>query len=369
MSSSSVYQTQNSPNPSSTIHTSSSGTSFGNSVQRYNQAQPLTGSTSNNEQPDKIKFEQGKVQEKFEHALPAKHEQQRYEPNQVFKYDSHQIKYEQQHSKYDQHGKYDQANQQACTKLYEQSSKHEQIGNQTNRYDNVSKIDQGKYESGQNKHEQIHGTKYDPNQNTQQYGKHDQHEVRPSIKYEHNAGFKHETTSNKYESGGQQFKQESVKFESNKFEQSSATKHEHNGKFEIPAKTVEKTFEFDRLKNENERKNMIEDKTKPALPPKPSKPNPPPRLTHHEKMDNPGDGIGDCKNNLGINTRFVNLVCSLNISIFPFINCRSISEFDKFNIYFIFRFVFTFKFSTRNFGLNPFRRSHWVSNSDRAEGF
>lgn len=246
----------------------------------------------------------------------------------MFKYDSHQIKYEQQHSKYDQHGKYDQANQQACTKLYEQSSKHEQIGNQTNRYDNVSKIDQGKYESGQNKHEQIHGTKYDPNQNTQQYGKHDQHEVRPSIKYEHNAGFKHETTSNKYESGGQQFKQESVKFESNKFEQSSATKHEHNGKFEIPAKTVEKTFEFDRLKNENERKNMIEDKTKPALPPKPSKPNPPPRLTHHEKMDNPGDGIGDCKNNLGINTRFVNLVCSLNISIFLFINCRSISEFD-----------------------------------------
>lgn len=304
VSSSSVYQTQNSPNPPSTIHSSSSGTSFGNSVQRYNQTQPMTSPTSSNELSDKMKFEQGKGQEKFEHVLPAKHEQQRYEPNQVFKYDSHQIKYE-QHSKYDQHGKYDQTNQ--PTKLYEQSNKHEQTTNQTNKYDNVSKIEQGKYESAQNKHEQIHGTKYDPNQNTQQYGKHDQHEVRPSVvKYEHNAGFKHES-SNKYEVGGQQFKQDPVKFENNqnKFEQGSVTKHEHNGKFDIPAKTAEKTFEFDRLKNENERKNMGEDKTKPALPPKPSKPNPPPRLTHHEKVDNTTDGISDCKNNLGINARFV----------------------------------------------------------------
>ncbi|KAF3425458.1 hypothetical protein E2986_13880, partial [Frieseomelitta varia] len=294
VSSSSVYQTQNSPNPPSTIHTSSSGTSFGNSVQRYNQTQPLTSPTSSNEQNDKMKFEQGKGQEKFELMLPVKHEQQRYEPNQVFKYDSHQVKYD-QHSKYDQH---------QSTKLYEQSNKHEQTGNQTSKYDNVSKIEQGKYEPVQNKHEQIHGTKYDPNQNTQQYGKHDQHEVRPSVvKYEHNAGFKHES-SNKYEiGGGQQFKQEPVKFENSqiKFEQGSMTKHDHNGKFEMPAKTAEKTFEFDRLKNENERKSTGEDKTKPALPPKPSKPNPPPRLTHHEKIDNSND---DCKNNLGISTRF-----------------------------------------------------------------
>ncbi|XP_026671270.1 probable serine/threonine-protein kinase yakA isoform X2 [Ceratina calcarata] len=288
-----VYQAQNSPNAPSTILTSSSGSSYGNSVQRYNQ--PLSP-TSGNEQSDKMKFEQGK--EKFEHVLPAKHEQQRYEPNQVFKYDPHQMKYE-QHSKYDQHGKYEQTNQ--PTKLYEQSNKHEQLGNQTIKYDNVSKPEQGKYETGQTKHEQVHGTKYDPNQNTQQYGKHDQHEVRPSVKYEHNTGFKHEPP-NKYETGGQQFKQqEPVKFENNqsKFEQNTVAKHEHNGKFEILAKNTE----FDRLKNENERKNMIEDKTKPALPPKPSKPNPPPRLTHHEKIDNSGDGIGDCKTNLGINQR------------------------------------------------------------------
>ena len=319
VSSSSVYQTQNSPNPSSTIHTSSSGTSFGNSVQRYSQTQPLTSPTSSNEQTDKMKFEQGKGQEKFELMLPVKHEQQRYEANQVFKYDSHQAKYD-QHSKYDQH---------QSTKLYEQSNKHEQTGNQTSKYDNVSKIEQGKYEPVQSKHEQIHGTKYDPNQNTQQYGKHDQHEVRPSVvKYEHNAGFKHES-SNKYEiGGGQQFKQEPVKFENSqiKFEQGSMAKHDHNGKFEMPAKTVEKTFEFDRLKNENERKSTGEDKTKPALPPKPSKPNPPPRLTHHEKMDNSND---DCKNNLGMNTRFV-----------PLSHCRLFLQFQFFSLVFFFFFFF-----------------------------
>ncbi|XP_053978224.1 alpha-protein kinase 1 isoform X2 [Hylaeus volcanicus] len=297
---SSSYQSQHSPNLPTTIHTSSSsGPNFGGSVQRYNQIQPLTSSSSNNEQNEKMKFDSVKGQEKFEHALSAKHEQQRYESNPVLKYDPHQIKYE--HPKYE-HNKYEQSSQ--STKLYEPSSKHDQPpGNQT-KYDNAPKLEQGKYETGgQTKHEQQHhGPKYDPNQNTQQYGKHDQHEVRPSVKYELNTAFKHEPP-NKYEPGGQQFKQEPVKFENNKYEQSSTTKHDHNGKFEIPTKTPDKPFEFERLKNENERKSLGEDKTKPALPPKPSKPNPPPRLTHHEKVDTIADGGGDCKNNIALSPR------------------------------------------------------------------
>lgn len=292
--SSTIYQSQNSPNSTSSIHGSSGGNNFGNPIQRYSQIQPLTSPTSSIEQTEKIKFQE-KNQEKFDHTLSTKHEQQRYESSLTFKYDSHQMKCE-------QHGKYEQSSNQPATKLYEQSSKHELSGNQTNKYDSATKLEQGKYESGQSKHEQHHGTKYDPNQNIQQY-KHDSHETRPSVKYEHNPVFKFDSL-NKYDVGAQQFKQSepAAKYENNqnKLEQSCAMKHDQNGK----------PFEFERLKNDNERKNLVEvraeDKTKPALPPKPSKPNPPPRLTHHDKLvDTSADGIGDCKNTIGTSLRSV----------------------------------------------------------------
>ncbi|KAG5312175.1 ASPP1 protein, partial [Acromyrmex insinuator] len=144
-----------------------------------------------------------------------------------------------------------------------------------------------------------------------------------SNKYDHNPTFKHESSSasqykseykpesNKYESSGQsKFEMVSAKYEPN-----STTKHtvDHVAtKFEIPAKTPDRPFEFDKSatkSSDSERKNFneprIEDKTKPALPPKPSKPNPPPRLTHHEKIDvSSSEGINECKmTNTNLNSR------------------------------------------------------------------
>ncbi|KAI4501055.1 hypothetical protein M0802_003858 [Mischocyttarus mexicanus] len=288
VSSSTIYQAQNSPNLVASVHATPNVTTLtGNTnVQRYNQNQ------SESQNDNKNKFEPTKVQDKFEHVLPSKHEQQqqqqqqqqqiRYEGN-LFKYDSQQMKYDQQ------------VNQ--PSKMYEQSVKHDQ-----------------KHENRQSKHEQHHNAKYDSGQSSQQY-KHDQHENRNSVKYEQHSGgggggggggnpsFKHEVTNNP-----QQFKQEQTKYESgqnkfestsSKYEQNTTIKHDHNVKFEPPSKLSEKPFEFERLKNENERKNLnelrTEDKIKPALPPKPSKPNPPPRLTHHDKIDVTSDGLNDCK--------------------------------------------------------------------------
>lgn len=316
---SSNYQNQNSPNlVSNIVHGVPTGTTFPNNpsvIQRYNQ--PQQNSTSS-DQTDKGKFESGKVSEKFEHSLPPKQDQQsKYDSNNVFKYDSHQLKYD-QHPKYEQHGKYEQN---------VQSAKHEQPGNQQAKYDTGSKHEQTKYDatSGGGKQEQQqqqhHSNKYDPNQNSQQYGKHEQHEVRSALKYDHNSTFKHDVQSpspGKYDGSNQQFKQDQLKYENNqnkfdqaptKYEQSNtALKHDHNGKFEVPlSKTTEKPFEFDRLKNESDRKilNEIrsEDKTRPALPPKPSKPNPPPRLTHHEKIDPTPEPITECKTNINTVSR------------------------------------------------------------------
>ncbi|XP_018342540.1 PREDICTED: myb-like protein AA isoform X2 [Trachymyrmex septentrionalis] len=150
-----------------------------------------------------------------------------------------------------------------------------------------------------------------------------QHEGRLSNKYDHNPTFKHESSSasqykseyksepSKYESSGQsKFEMVSAKYEPN-----STTKHAVDhvaAKFEIPAKTPDRPFEFDKpatKSSDSERKNFneprIEDKTKPALPPKPSKPNPPPRLTHHEKIDvSSSEGINECKmTNTNLNSR------------------------------------------------------------------
>jgi len=241
----------------------------------------------------KIKFESlGKNQEKFEHVLlPGnKHEQQQQQQQQQTRYDQNLT------------GKYESQ---------QQTGKHDSISNQT------------KIQHEQHLHKYEHGC-----QNSQQYGKHEQsqqqqHEGRSSNKYDHNSTqFKHDSSntgqykaeykseSNKYESGQNKFEV------STKYEQNSTVKHgvDHVAvKFEIPVK--ERTFEFDgrsaMKSSDGDKKNFnesrIEDKTKPALPPKPSKPNPPPRLTHHEKIDTIlSEGINDVKmTNVNLNTRFV----------------------------------------------------------------
>jgi len=292
-----VYQIQSSSNLVS-LHGTSTATTFGNSSQKYNQSSQMLSSNDLAQNQDQIlnnqktKFESSKSQDKFEHTLLSsnKHEQQ-----------------QQQQIRYDQNltGKYE---------IQQQSSKHDSTGSQT-------------------KHDQhLHNVKYESGcQNSQQYTKHEQqqqqqqHEGRLSNKYDHNSTFKHDPSSssqykpeykpesNKYESSGQnKFEMVSAKYEPN-----SATKHvvDHvTAKFEIPAKTPDRPFEFDRpvtKSSDSERKNFnesrVEDKTKPALPPKPSKPNPPPRLTHHEKIDvSSSEGINECKmTNANLNSRFV----------------------------------------------------------------
>jgi len=289
-----VYQS--SSNLVSLHGTATTATTFGNSSQKYNQSSQVLSSNDLAQSQDQIlnnqkaKFESNKSQDKFEHTLP---------PNN---------KHEQQQIRYDQNltGKYE---------IQQQSSKHDSTGSQV-------------------KHEQhLHNVKYEPGcQNSQQYAKHEQqqqqqqHEGRLTNKYDHNnPTFKHDPSNasqykpeykpepNKYESSGQN------KFEimSAKYEPNTTTKHavDHvTAKFEIPAKTTDRPFEFDRpatKSSDGERKNFneprIEDKTKPALPPKPSKPNPPPRLTHHEKIDVPSsEGINECKmTNANVNSRFV----------------------------------------------------------------
>ncbi|XP_012526267.1 uncharacterized protein LOC105831010 isoform X2 [Monomorium pharaonis] len=288
-----VYQMQSSSNLIG-LH-GTTATTFGNSSQKYNQSSQVLSSNDLAQNQDQIlnnqkaKFEPSKNQDKFEHAVPSnnKHEQQ------------------QQQIRYDQNltGKYE---------IQQQSSKHD---------------------PSQTKHDQhLHNVKYE-SQNSQQYVKHEQqqqqqqqqqqHEGRLSNKYDHNSTFKHDPSSasqykpeykpepNKYEGSGQnKFEMVSAKYEPN-----PTTKHavvDHVAKFEISAKTSDRPFEFDRSamkSSDGDRKTFneqrIEDKTKPALPPKPSKPNPPPRLTHHEKIDVPSsEGINECKiTNVNLNSR------------------------------------------------------------------
>ncbi|XP_039312053.1 probable serine/threonine-protein kinase nek3 isoform X3 [Solenopsis invicta] len=282
-----VYQMQSSSNLIGLHGTATTTTTFGNSSQKYNQSSQVLSSNDLAQSQDQIlnnqkaKFESSKSQDKFEHAMPPsnKHEQQ------------------QQQMRYDQNlaGKYE---------IQQQNSKHDSTGSQ-------------------GKHDQhLHNAKYE-SQNSQQYVKHEQqqqqHEGRLSNKYD--PTFKHDPSSasqykpeykpesNKYESSGQsKFEMVSAKYEPN-----STTKHamvDHvAAKFEIPTKTPDRPFEFDRLTmKSDDRKNFNEsreDKTKPALPPKPSKPNPPPRLTHHEKIDMPSsEGINESKmTNANLNSR------------------------------------------------------------------
>lgn len=300
-----VYQIQSSSNLVGLHGTAATVTTFGNSSQKYNQSSQVLSPNDLAQSQDQIlnnqktKFEPSKSQDKFEHALlPSnKHEAQQQQQQQIG---------------YDQNltGKYE---------VQQQSGKHEPTGSQAKHDQHLHK----------NKHNKA-SVKYEPGQNTQQYATHEQqqqqqHEGRLSNKYDHNPTFKHDPSSvnqykpeykpesNKYESSGQgKFEMVSVKYEPN-----SVTKHvvDHVApKFEIPAKAPDRPFEFDRpvtKSNDGDRKNFneprIEDKTKPALPPKPSKPNPPPRLTHHEKIDVPSsEVINECKMTAAnLNSRFV----------------------------------------------------------------
>ncbi|XP_015594108.1 probable basic-leucine zipper transcription factor N isoform X2 [Cephus cinctus] len=247
----------------------------------YNQTQSglNTGNQGVESSNDRVKFES--KSEKYEHLLSGKHEQSRYDQN-LMKYDN-------------QHGKYDQNNQQS---KHEQSSgKHESIS--------------GKYEN-QMKHD-LHG-KFD---HTQKYEHPQFKHEHQSTKYDHNQQFKHEPM--KYEGAGtQQFKQDQVKYDQNpskldhltgKYEQGLGIKHDHGVKFEPPGKLPDKPYEFERLKDIDRKQPMGfveakgEDKTKPALPPKPSKPNPPPRLTHHEKIEISSDVTSDGKASITVGSR------------------------------------------------------------------
>ena len=267
------YKSQNSPNLG-TVPTSvqGNGNFVGYPGQSYNQTQLPSGNGQESTQIERSKFEAAKNQDKHDHA--------RYDQQSIVKHDN-------------------QINQSQPTKPYEQQS--------TNKHDQIA----GQLSTGQNRHDQHHSSKFEQtNQQTpavHQF-KHEQHEIRSSAKYEHSSQFKHDGLSIGTTNFQQQYKQQEqskhdgardTKLEhiGQKYEQSQVVKHDHGAKFEPPSKLAEKPYEFDRLKVESDRKTMnfgeckSEDKTKPALPPKPSKPNPPPRLTHHDKCEVNGPDV------------------------------------------------------------------------------
>lgn len=163
------------------------------------------------------------------------------------------MKYDNSQSKFDQ-----------PMKFYEQTSRHDQT--------------HGKYDHVQLKHDQQ--MKFDQ---SSKYNDHSQ----LMAKYEHiqMQQLKHEQNQSMFENTGQMLLQNS------KYNDHHSTKYDHAAKFDPPvAKLPEKPFDYDRIKYESDRKlinfeSRGEDKTKPALPPKPNKPNPPPRLIHHEKIE------------------------------------------------------------------------------------
>ncbi|XP_043283961.1 putative uncharacterized protein DDB_G0271606 isoform X2 [Venturia canescens] len=298
----SSYRTQNSPNLPSNVapptHVQQANSNYSAyPSQSYNQT---SQSGDPSQQPnERSKFEGLKSgalvnQEKYE--LPLKHE-----PH---------VRYEQQGLPKHDNQKYEHTSQ--TTKSYEQmppKSDQNNAGQQqhqnVNKYESTTKHDQNKFEAPQTRHEQQHHTgKFEQSQllpGVHQV-KHELHEARGSNAYELNSQFKHEQLM-KHESTSNfsQFKplQDNSKFEisrDNKIDHASQStnqmgKHDHTAKFEPPNKIAEKPYEFDRIKSDNDRKLINfsepknEDKQKPALPPKPSKPNPPPRLTHHEKNE------------------------------------------------------------------------------------
>ncbi|KAK0163437.1 hypothetical protein PV327_007118 [Microctonus hyperodae] len=217
---------------------------------------------------------------KFDNKNQEKHEQQQ---TQQIRYDSTVL------MKHDTQS----------TKMFD-SNKHETLTVTQQRFEASTK-----HESTQQQHLP---TKFDHSQlsGTHQYGKHEQHDTRINTKYDHNSQFKHE--SHNY----QQFKQQqqqsdqskydvSTKLDhvSQKYELNQPAKHDHGTKLEPPTKLPDKSYDYERTKAENDRKTTanfvdsknVEDKMKPALPPKPIKPNPPPRLNSQDKLETSTDPI------------------------------------------------------------------------------
>lgn len=247
---------------------------------------------------DKLKFEHAKNPGKFEHLSPTKHESQiRHEQNGLM--------YDSPLNKYEQHDKYDQATQ--PVKLCEQSPKHDQSNfYKTNVYENAGKHDlnSAKQEGSHTKLEQHikldNPIKYDHGSIVQQVKQHEQHDTHSLIKFNQTLSFKHELVGKYDTSKESQLKLDQVNYEQNQSNfENTTTKYEHNVqlsqndhtiKFEALNKLSEKPSEYEKLIAEHERKITFnelkcEEKTKPTLPPKPSKPNLPPRLTNHEKLE------------------------------------------------------------------------------------
>ncbi|XP_034947179.1 apoptosis-stimulating of p53 protein 1 isoform X2 [Chelonus insularis] len=187
-----------------------------------------------------------------------------------------------------------------------------------NKHDQVT---QARFE-GSTKPDSIQPLKFDHTQlsMTHQYGKLDQVDGKSTSKYDHNTQYKHE--SHKYDatSNFQQFKQPQQQLQdqgkydvsttkaeiaSQKYETNQQSmKHDHNTKLEPPTKLSDKPYEYERTNTETERKTInqfeskSEDKMKPALPPKPIKPSPPPRLNSQDKLEVSADTTTEGKSSI-----------------------------------------------------------------------
>ncbi|XP_033218886.1 putative uncharacterized protein DDB_G0271606 isoform X2 [Belonocnema kinseyi] len=247
---------------------------------------------------DKLKLEPAKNQDKFEHLSATKHESQiRHEQNALM-YDSPQNKYE-------QHDKYDQATQ--PLKIYEQTPKLDQsYVYKTNVYEDAAKRDlnsvkqEGSHVKLEHKRKLDNPTKYDNGSVVHQVKQHEQRDTQSSIKFNQPLSFKHELVVKCDTSKESLSKSNQVNHEQNQTNfENTTTKYEHNFQilqndhtiqFEALNKPLEKPSEYEQLIAQRERminSNELncEDKTKPTLPPKSSKPNLPPRLNNHEILE------------------------------------------------------------------------------------
>ncbi|XP_046750365.1 apoptosis-stimulating of p53 protein 1 isoform X4 [Diprion similis] len=183
--------------------------------------------------------------------------------------------------------------------------------------DSVTKIDQNivKYDNLQSQFDERRESikPYEqPTRHDQTHGKYDHAQIKyeqQQLKFDHPAKYNdNNQLLAKYEhvQSLQQFKQEQSQsifdnaaghmlLQNSKFDHHTA-KYDHPTKFELSGnKLPEKSHEHERLKYDSDRRLARgDDKIKPALPPKPNKPNPPPRLIHHEKVEVSSD-IADGK--------------------------------------------------------------------------
>ncbi|XP_046488884.1 apoptosis-stimulating of p53 protein 1 isoform X2 [Neodiprion pinetum] len=183
--------------------------------------------------------------------------------------------------------------------------------------DSVTKIDQNivKYDNLQSQFDERRESikPYEqPARHDQTHGKYDHMQIKyeqQQLKFDHSAKYnENNQLLAKYEhvQSLQQFKQEQshsifdnaaghMLLQNSKFDHHTA-KYDHPTKFELSGnKLPDKSYEYERLKYDSDRRlTRGDDKIKPALPPKPNKPNPPPRLIHHEKVEVSSD-IADGK--------------------------------------------------------------------------